>query len=76
MRKKTITRDIEKAYSKTEFVKKLRRLAHAIENGKQFSIQIEGQKIYVPKRASINIEHEKNTEQEEIEFQIKWKVKK
>ncbi len=76
MRKKTITRDIEKMYSKTEFVKKLRRLARAIESGKQFSIQIAGQKIYVPKGAIVNIEHEKGTEQEEIEFQIKWKVKK
>ena len=68
MRKKTITRDIEKRYSKIAFVKKLRRLAHAIESGKQFSIQIAGQKLYVPKHAIINIEHEKSTEQEEIEF--------
>ena len=33
-------RDIEKDYPLAEFVAKLRRLAEAIENGKQFEIQV------------------------------------
>ena len=67
-------RDIEKAYSKKEFVEKLRRLADSIENGKKFEIQIAGERIYVPVRAELNIEHEREGGEEEIEFQIKWKT--
>lgn len=66
-------RDIEKEYSKGEFVAKLRRLADSIENNKRFAIQIAGKRIYVPAGAVFNIEHEKSAEEEEIEFQIKWK---
>ena len=67
-------RDIEKAYSKKEFVEKLRRLADSIENGKKFEIQIAGERLYVPVRAEFNIEHEREGGEEEIEFQIKWKT--
>ena len=66
-------RDIEKEYSKEEFVAKLRRLADSIENNKRFAIQIAGKRIYVPVRAKYTIEHEKSAQEEEIEFQIKWK---
>ena len=64
--------DIEKGYSKTDFVAKLRRLADAIENGDRFDIQIAGERIYVPVRAEFTIEHERSDDEEEIEFQIKW----
>jgi amphi-Trp domain-containing protein len=67
-------RDIEKEYSKEEFVAKLRRLADSIENNKRFAIQISGERIYVPVRATFAIEHEKSAKEEEIEFQIKWKA--
>jgi amphi-Trp domain-containing protein len=65
-------RDIEKNYSKPEFVAKLRRLADAIEKDERFEIQVAGERIYVPKRAVFNIEHERADHEEEIEFQIKW----
>lgn len=65
-------RDIEKAYSKSEFVSKLRRLADAIENDEHFEIQIAGERIYVPKRAIYNIEHEREDGKHEVEFQLKW----
>ncbi|MEL7539077.1 MAG: amphi-Trp domain-containing protein [Pseudomonadota bacterium] len=65
-------RDIEKTYSDSEFVAKLRRLADCIESGEQFEIQIAGERIYVPVRAIYNIEHERADGHEEIEFQIKW----
>lgn len=65
-------RDIEKSYPKADFVSKLRRLADAIENGGRFTIQISGERIFVPANAVFNIEHERSKEVEEIEFQIKW----
>jgi amphi-Trp domain-containing protein len=71
--KKIKNREIEKVYTMGEFVKKLRRLADSLEKGKKFSIQVAGEKINVPKDAIINIEHEKNKGDEEVEFQIKWK---
>ena len=68
-----ITRDVEKGYSKPEFVAKLRRLADAIESDQRFEIQIAGARVYVPARAEFTVEHEKSADEEEIEFQIKWK---
>ena len=65
-------RDIEKTYSNSEFVDKLRRLADSIESGENFEIQIAGQRIYVPDRATFNIEHERADGDHEVEFQIKW----
>jgi amphi-Trp domain-containing protein len=67
------SRDIEKEYTKEEFVAKLRRLADAIENNKRFAIQIAGLRICVPVCAVFTLEHEKSAKEEEIEFQIKWK---
>lgn len=66
-------RDIEKTYTNEQFVEKLRRLADCIEKGERFDIQIAGERIYVPKDAIFNIEHEREGRTEEIEFQIKWK---
>ena len=71
--KKIKKRDIEKVYTKSEFIKKLRRFADALERGKKFSIQVAGGKINIPKDAIINIEHEKEKGLEELEFQVKWK---
>ena len=65
-------RDIEKTYSNKDFVEKLRRLADAIEKGEKFEIQIAGERIYMPVRATFSIEHEREGQSEEIEFQIKW----
>lgn len=67
-------RDIEKNYPKADFVAKLRRLADAIEKGERFDIQIAGERIYVPVRAEFTVEHERSDDEEEIEFQVKWKL--
>ena len=65
-------RDIEKDLSTTAFVNTLRRLADSLESGESFRIQINGERVYVPVRAKFNIEHERSSDEEEIEFQIKW----
>ena len=65
-------RDVEKIYSTAEFVAKLRRFADSLESNSRFEIQIAGERIYVPARASFSIEHERDGANEEIEFQIKW----
>ena len=66
-------RDIEKSYPLPDFIAKLRRLADSLESGEKFEIQIAGERVYVPVRAEFNIEHERDGDEEEIEFQIKWK---
>jgi len=68
-------RDIEKNYPTADFAAKLRRLADALESGKRFEIDVAGERISVPVRAAYNIEHERGADEEEIEFQIKWKLK-
>jgi amphi-Trp domain-containing protein len=65
-------RDVERVYSTSEFVAKLRRLADALETGKRFQIQVAGERIYVPAHAEFNVEHEREGNKEEIEFQLKW----
>jgi amphi-Trp domain-containing protein len=65
-------RDIEKGYSVKQIVAKLRRLADCLENGKQYKIQITGERISVPANAIFNIEHERESNTEEVEFQFKW----
>jgi amphi-Trp domain-containing protein len=65
-------RDIERVYSTSEFVSKLRRLADALETGKRFEIQVAGERIYVPAHTEFNVEHEREGNEEEIEFQLKW----
>jgi len=65
-------RDIEKDYPLPDFIDKLRRLADALEQGRQYEIMIAGERIYVPVRATYTIEHERGEDEEEIEFQIKW----
>lgn len=65
-------RDLEKTYPLDEFIAKLRRLADCLESGEPFEIQIAGERLYVPVRATCNIEHERSDGSQEIEFQIKW----
>ena len=64
-------RAIEKDYPLPEFVDKLRRLADALEQTKQFDITVAGERIYVPARGTYNVEHEHGEDEEKIEFQIK-----
>jgi amphi-Trp domain-containing protein len=65
-------RDVERVYSTSEFVSKLRRLADALERRERFEIQVAGERVYVPARAEFNVEHEREGSEEEIEFQLKW----
>lgn len=74
--KRSRKRDIEKAYPTKQFIAKLRRLADCLEEGKQFRIQVAGQRVAIPPSAVINIEHECEGKEEEIEFQLKWKNEK
>lgn len=66
-------RDIERVYPRAQFVAKLRRLADAIERGKDFTIQIAGERLRVPAGALFDIEHERAGGEEEIEFQLRWR---
>ena len=72
-RKKRQERDVEKGYTAKQLASKLRRLADSLESGKPFRIQVAGERILVPKHAIFNIEHEREDNEEEIEFQFKWK---
>ncbi len=66
-------RDIEKTYSRSAFIAKLRRLADALERGERFSIQVAGERIAVPRDAAVSIEHEREGRVEQIEMQVTWK---
>jgi len=68
-------RDLEKIYTVKETISKLRRLADCLEKGTIFRIQIAGERISVPAEAVFSIEHEREGDSEELEFQFTWKRK-
>lgn len=70
--RKKKNRDLERTYSRAQFVAKLRRLADDIEKRRPFTIQVAGERFRVPANAEFNIEHERAEGAEEIEFQLRW----
>jgi len=68
-------RDLAKAYSRVQFVAKLRRLADAIESERAFIIQVAGERLHIPANAVFNIEHERSGNEQELEFQLLWETK-
>jgi len=67
------SRDLERTYSRRQFVEKLRRLADALEAGNGFVIQVAGERLRIPAGVAFNIEHERDGQENELEFQLKWK---
>ena len=65
-------RDLERTYTRSQFVAKLRRLADAIESAEAFTIQVAGERLRIPADARFNIEHERAGGQDELEFQLRW----
>lgn len=68
-------RDLTKAYSRAQFVAKLRRLADAIESERAFTIQVAGERLHIPANAVFTIEHERSGNEQELEFQLLWESK-
>jgi amphi-Trp domain-containing protein len=66
-------RDLERTYSRSQFVAKLRRLADALEIEGPFTIQVGGERLRIPADAAFNIEHERAAGVDELEFQLRWR---
>jgi amphi-Trp domain-containing protein len=64
-------RDLIRTYT---FVDKLRRLADAIESQKAFTIQVAGERLRIPADATFNVEHEREGDRQELEFQLIWRA--
>ena len=73
-RRKRAKRDVERDYPRKRLIAKLRRLADCLEAGARFRIQVGGERVSVPPDARISIEHERGSGEEEIEFQLSWKL--
>jgi amphi-Trp domain-containing protein len=71
---KSRNRDLERTYSRSQFVAKLRRLADALEAGAPFAIQVARERLRVPADVAFNIEHERTGGLEEVEFQLRWQA--
>ena len=66
-------RDLERTYTRAQFVAKLRRLATALETRRPFVIQVAGERLRIPADAVFNIEHEREGGESELEFQLRWR---
>lgn len=64
--------DVEKSYRNRDVAAKLRRLADALEQGKAFTVQIAGKRVYMPPRATVELEYQREGDGEEIEIEISW----
>ena len=71
-KRKQKARDLERTYSRSQFVAKLRRLADALESKRPFTIQIAAERLHIGADAHFNIEHERAGTEEELEFQLRW----
>lgn len=71
---KSAERDLERTYTRAQFVAKLRRLADAIETGRPFTIQVANERLRIPADAAFNVEHEREGGAEELEFQLQWRT--
>lgn len=67
------SRDLERTYTRRQFVEKLRRLADALEKERPFTIQVAGERLHIPADAVFNVEHEREGAENELEFQLLWK---
>ena len=67
-------RDLERTYTRAQFVAKLRRLADALEAGRPFTIQVASERLRIPADAVFNIEHERAGGEDELEFQLRWRA--
>ena len=73
MARKRSDRDLERTYTRAQFVAKLRRLADALETGEGFTIQVANERLRIPADAAFNIEHERAGGRDELEFQLRWR---
>jgi len=65
-------RDIETPKSRAAFSRKLRRMADAIEKKEPIEIQVAGERFSIPVDCKFSIEHEREGDNEELEFQMRW----
>jgi amphi-Trp domain-containing protein len=74
--KRTDDRKLEKKCTQREFVRLLRRLADKIETARAFNFSIGGRRVKVPAIAKFEVEHKREGDEEEIELEVEWAVKK
>lgn len=65
-------RDLERSYTRAQFVAKLRRFADSIEEARPFTIQVANERLHVPADAEFTVEHERGRGMDELEFQVRW----
>ena len=65
-------RDETREVTRTQFIETLRRIADALESGERVRIQVHGERVEIPSRASLSIEHERDEAGDEIELQLRW----
>jgi amphi-Trp domain-containing protein len=70
----TEDRDIDVSHNLASFVSELRRLADALEQSTEFTIQVDGEDVTVPEGAKFSVAHEREAGEVELEFQITWSV--
>lgn len=71
---KRAKRDVTSRLGRKAFAAKLRKVAAAVEAGRGFSVQVRGERVFVPAGAEPSIEHERKGDEQELELQLRWRV--
>lgn len=69
-----LDRDVEKTYTKDQITNKLERLVECLKSNEAYEIQVANERLYIPADSLFSIEHEREGDMQELEFQFKWKV--
>ena len=65
--------DVERSYTPAQTAEKLRRIANAIEEGRSFRIQVDGNRLRIPTDGDFQIEMQADGDGNgEIEIELKW----
>lgn len=62
----------ERSYTEKQTIKKLQRVIRCLQKNEAFVIQIAGKRLRVPANVKLNIAHEQDGKQQEVEFQFVW----
>jgi amphi-Trp domain-containing protein len=66
-------REVTKTYTTEQNIQKLERLVEALKENKAFTIQVAGERLYIPAGTEFSIEHEQEGPMHELEFQFRWR---
>ena len=65
-------RDVEVIHDRASFAAEMRRLADALQQGAEVTVDVDGEPVAVPLHARLSVTHEREDGEVELEFVLSW----